>query len=168
MKRPSLYALAAALLALLGWMIFLWEPAPPGKGSGRQTLDLAARPAGGDFTLGSRQGPVALQDLRGKVVLLYFGYTYCPDVCPTSLGFIGLALERLTPDELERVQVLFISVDPERDTPERLEEYAVFFHPKVLGITGTPEELARVAELYGAAYRRVEQPQSAAEEGMHI
>ena len=160
MKKTPLYALVAVLLVLLGWTLFLWEPAAP-RDDRHQPLELAARPQGGDFTLESREGPLALRDLRGKVVLLYFGYTYCPDVCPTNLGFIAMALERLTPQQLERVQVLFVSVDPERDTPERLAEYGAYFHPKVLGLTGTPEQLAHIAALYGAAYRKVEQPESA-------
>ena len=161
MNKASLYALVIALLALLTWTAFLWEPGRP-QGDGHQPLDLAARPEGGDFTLNSAQGPVALQDLRGKVVLLYFGYTYCPDVCPTNLGYIALGLERLTRQQQEQVQVLFISVDPERDKPERLAEYGSYFHPKVIGVTGAPQELERIAALYGAAYRRVEQPDSAA------
>ncbi len=79
------------------------------------------------------------------------------DICPTSLGLISLALESLTPAEISRVQSLFVSVDPERDSVERLKEFGEYFHPKILGITGVPDELAKVARLYGAAYRRVRQ-----------
>jgi protein SCO1/2 len=90
------------------------------------------------------------------VVLLYFGYTMCPDICPTALAFLAQALSTLEPGELEQVQVVFVSVDPERDTPERLESYSAFFHNNILGITGTPEQVAEVAGMYGAAYRRVD------------
>ncbi len=147
--------LAVVLLGLL-----FWNPAPDGKGR-RNTLDIAEAPTGGDFVLRSADGPVALRDLRGKVVVLYFGYTWCPDICPTSLGYLSAALEQLTADELARVQPIFISVDPERDTPKRLKEYAAYFHPAIIGLTGTPEELAEVARRYGAAYRKTQEKDSA-------
>ena len=109
-------------------------------------------PEGGDFTLQSADGPVALVDFRGKVVLLYFGYTYCPDICPTSLAATAEALKELRPEELARVAVILVSVDPKRDTPARLKEYARFFHPVMVGVTGTPEEIAAVAKRYGVFY----------------
>jgi protein SCO1/2 len=115
---------------------------------------VAAAPAGGDFTLQYASGPVALQDFRGKLVLVYFGYTYCPDICPTALAATAEGLKLLTPEELARVAVVFISVDPERDTPARLKEYAEFFHPAIVGVTGTPEELAAIARRYGVFYAR--------------
>lgn len=109
-------------------------------------------PPGGDFLLHSSQGPFSLKDLRGKVVLLYFGYTKCPDVCPTSLAFITQALNELNDDELKNVQGVFISVDPKRDTVESLEEYLDYFHSNLIGITGSDEEVAQAARLYGAQY----------------
>lgn len=124
-------------------------------------LGLAAEPVGGDFALISDAGPVRLSDFRDKLVLIYFGYTWCPDICPTNLAILSLALKQLTPAEREQVQVLFISVDPERDTPQRLAEFAEYFAPEILGLTGAPETLAQVAANYGAAYRRVEQSDSA-------
>jgi protein SCO1/2 len=111
-------------------------------------------PVGGDFSMTSASGPVALQDFRGKVVLLYFGYTYCPDICPTSLASTAAGLKLLKPEELDKVAVLFVSVDPERDTPSRLKEYAEFFHPKIVGLTGSKEGLAEVAKRYGVFYAR--------------
>lgn len=112
----------------------------------------AGLPSGGDFTLRSHAGPVSLQDLRGKVVLIHFGYTNCPDVCPVSVAATSQALAAMTSAELERVVALFISVDPERDTPERLREYTTYFHPNLVGLAGTPEETAAVAKRYGAIY----------------
>ena len=100
-------------------------------------LPTTSAPTGGDFTLQSATGPVTLKDYRGKVVLLYFGYTYCPDICPTSLTATAQALGQLAPAELARVQTLFVSVDPERDTPARLKDYGAFFHPSIIGVTGT-------------------------------
>ncbi|NEV62785.1 SCO family protein [Thiorhodococcus minor] len=152
--------LVAAILALFGlllWMLFYWEPAGTalrdGEG-GHRPLELAARPTGGDFELQSAQGPVRLADLRGQVVLIYFGYTACPDVCPTNLAFIANALKGLSEDRLKQVRVLFVSVDPERDDLARLASYTDYFHPRILGTTGSPEQVAEVADLYGAAYRK--------------
>jgi protein SCO1/2 len=148
-------------MGLLAWMIFAWQP---GGEQGRvgTGLDLATVPQGGEFTLRSWRGPVALEDCRGKGVLLYFGYTWCPDVCPTNLGYIAMALDRLSEAERDQSVVLFVSVDPGRDTPERLRDYTGFFHPGIIGLTGSPAEVARVAALYGAAYRKTEQTASAA------
>lgn len=111
-------------------------------------------PAGGDFVLRSADGPVDTRALRGKVLLLYFGYTHCPDVCPASLAAGAQTLNALSADERARVRLIMVSVDPERDTPERLKEYAAYFHPEMAGVTGTPEEIAAVAQSFGAGYVR--------------
>jgi protein SCO1/2 len=95
-------------------------------GTEHRRLDLASPPTGGDFRLTSANGPVSLADFRGKVVLIYFGYTWCPDICPTNLAIIAYGLKQLSPEERGDVQVLFVSVDPERDDPARLAEFAVF------------------------------------------
>jgi len=117
-------------------------------------LDEYAPPMpGGDFTLQSHKGPVKLSDFKGKVVLIYFGYTYCPDICPTSLALTTAALKELNESELAQTQTLFISVDPERDTPDRLVEYAHFFHPNILGITGTKPEIDDITKRFSAYYR---------------
>ncbi len=110
--------------------------------------------SGGDFVLSTAQGALNLQHLRGKVVILYFGYTWCPDVCPTSLALLGMALHKLEPQELSAIQSVFISVDPERDTVERLAEYTPYFHPALLGATGTPQQINDIARRYGVAYAR--------------
>ncbi len=108
-----------------------------------------------DFTLRSADGPVTREDLEGKVSPLFFGYTLCPDVCPTTLLRLNTALEQLG-DDRDRVQVVFVSVDPERDSPERTSAYARAVHPSFLGITGTPEEIADVAAQYGIYYAKAE------------
>jgi protein SCO1 len=127
----------------------------------RETANSSVPATGGDFTLDSATGPVSLVELRDQVVLIYFGYTWCPDICPTNLAMIASALKALAPDELSRVRVLFVSVDPGRDDVQRLAKYAGYFHPNILGLTGTPEQLAEAAKHYGAYYRRVDQPDSA-------
>jgi len=105
-----------------------------------------------DFLLQSGQGPVRLSDLRGKKVLLYFGYTGCPDVCPTTLGVLREALNALG-SQAEAFQVVFVSVDPGRDTPQLVSAYAARFSPSFLGVTGTVEEIAQVAPAFGVFYK---------------
>lgn len=126
----------------------------PGQDSGYAHM-------GGDFTLQSAAGPVSLADYRGKVVAIYFGYTHCPDVCPTSLATLAQAFNRLTDEERDQAQGIFISVDPERDTPKVAAEYAQAFHPTFAGLTGTPEAIAEVAKRYFVLYEKVEMDDSA-------
>ncbi|MES9949245.1 MAG: SCO family protein [Candidatus Thiodiazotropha sp.] len=120
-----------------------------------EILSSRSESPGGDFVLYSSQGKFSLKQLRGKVVLLYFGYTKCPDVCPTSLAIIAQALNELSEDELKSVQGVFISVDPKRDNFQALHEYASHFHPNLLGVTGSEKDLAEVAKRYGAQYEEV-------------
>ncbi len=110
---------------------------------------------GGEFHLHSSQGDFSLSQLKGKVVVLYFGYTQCPDVCPTSLSIITQALNGLESKELASVRGVFISVDPKRDSYQGLDEYVQYFHPNLIGVTGSDEEIATVAKQYGAQYRVV-------------
>jgi protein SCO1/2 len=111
---------------------------------------------GGDFTLFQGDKPVRLSDFHGKLVVMYFGFASCPDVCPTTLTIIASALRQLTPEELETVQPVFISIDPERDQGEKLAAYATYFHPGFIGITGTPDEVQKVANQYGGFFIKVE------------
>jgi len=105
-----------------------------------------------DFVLTASHGQkVSLKDFDGKVVMLYFGYTFCPDVCPATLSELRGALELLG-GQADEVQTIMISVDPERDTPEMLAEYVSHFHPSFLGVTGAPDEVAEVAASYGIFY----------------
>ncbi len=111
---------------------------------------------GGDFTLQSADGPVALKDFRGKVGMIYFGYTSCPDICPTSLTTMASAMKLLSPQERAQVYGIFISVDPARDTPANMKEYAAYFHPSFVGVTGTPQQIADIAAKYGVYYKKAE------------
>ena len=154
MKKP-LIAMIVIFTLLLVWAIVFWQPTA-GKSGAHLPLGLAEAPKGGDFTLHSANGPLSLHDLKGKVVLLYFGYTFCPDICPTSLAFNSQALATLDKTELDKVQMLFVSVDPERATLDKLKAYTAYFHPSILGLSGTPEEIAKAAKLYGASYARQE------------
>lgn len=147
MSERLLLAVVILLVALVTGLGLFWEPELP-----ERPLPAAILPAGGDFTLTSASGPVSLADYRGKAVLVYFGYTYCPDICPTSLAATAAGLNQLSAEELAQVAVIFVSVDPKRDTPARLKEYAEFFHPAIIGITGSPEEIADVGRRYGIFY----------------
>ena len=105
-----------------------------------------------DFELTASHGQkVSLKDFDGKLVMLYFGYTFCPDVCPATLSELRGALDILG-GQADDVQTIMISVDPERDTPEMLAEYVTHFHTSFIGVTGSPDEIAEVATLYGIFY----------------
>lgn len=108
-----------------------------------------------DFTLTSANGEVSLSDYRGKLVLIYFGYTFCPDICPATLANVGQSLKELG-TKADDVQLIMISLDPERDTPEKLAEYVAHFHPSFIGVTGSQEDLAKIAALYGIFYEKTD------------
>jgi protein SCO1/2 len=127
----------------------------------RQAAEPARPQLGGDFTLQSATGPVSLADFRGKVVVLSFGYTSCPDICPTTLGSIAAALGQLSEEERGQVQPMFVTIDPERDDAARMAEYTRHFYPGMLGLTGSAEQIARVAKQYLVIYAKVPLPDSA-------
>jgi len=114
-----------------------------------------------NFTLDSPEGALSLKDLRGNVVLIFFGFTSCADVCPISLATISHAFSYLNDNELKMSRSLFISLDPERDTLERLKKYTGYFHPNIIGVTGTMKELSMVTDIYGVKFEKKESPDSA-------
>ncbi len=148
-KIPShrvLYAVMGLLLAVLlvGAGGFLWLGDNSG-GSNPMAI-------GGPFTLADGSGkPVTDRDFRGKYMLVYFGYTFCPDVCPTTLNAVADAMDKLGPAST-RIRPVFITVDPKRDTPPVVKQYAAAFGPSITGLTGTSEEIARVAKEYRVYY----------------
>jgi protein SCO1/2 len=115
---------------------------------------------GGAFSLTDQNGQrVTERSWPGKYKLIYFGYTFCPDVCPVDMRVLGAGLRRFEQSDPARgakVQPIFISVDPQRDTPQVLREFVANFHPRLVGLTGTPDELARAARAYGVYYERRE------------
>jgi protein SCO1/2 len=139
------------VLALVGVAYLLL---PKGSHAFYGTRLLNPKPV--DFTLEGPQGPVQLSQLRGKLVLIFFGYVHCPDVCPTTMLALKRAYEKLSPKEQERVQVIFISVDPERDIPQISDQYAKGFHPSFLGLTGSPETIQEVARTFGVYYQKTQ------------
>ena len=139
--------------ALVAAVLLAWIP-PAGAGD-------PPGPPGGEFTLDSTRGPVDLGDLDGKVVMLFFGFTSCPDVCPLSLAKIGACLSSLGVEQAQDVRALFITLDPGRDTAERMHQYAEFFHPGIIGLTGSKEEIDGLTARYGVTYERTQSPESA-------
>jgi protein SCO1/2 len=143
------------LLAMLGCLLviaatFLLD-LPKSSTSG---LEQQFNPSG-DFSLTEVSGKVFhLSDYRGKVVLLFFGYTTCPDACPSTLAKLSRVLKLLGPDRT-KVQTVFVTVDPLQDTPDRLKEYLAFFGVDALGLTGTKEQIDEVVKAYHAYYQRV-------------
>jgi protein SCO1/2 len=110
---------------------------------------------GGPFTLVDHTGrTVTERDFAGRPMLLYFGFTYCPDVCPTELGTIAAALDAMGPAG-ERVTPVLVTIDPERDTPAALADYVSRFHPRMIGLTGSAEQIAQAARAYRVYYAKV-------------
>lgn len=155
MRSRSWMAMAAALvlLAVAGGFL-LGRARMGGAGTLHGSLIDPPLPAT-DFVLASGDGPVALSDFRGRITVLFFGYTFCPDVCPYTMERLRAAKESLGPAG-ENVRVVFVSVDPERDTPERATAYARGFDPGFVGLSGSPGEIAAVASSFGIFYARAE------------
>ena len=147
--RRALTAFLLAVLVVCGLLLYrLWmERVSPETVSGEALV-------GGPFTLTDQDGnTVPDQTFKGKLMLIYFGFTFCPDACPTALGVMSAALDKLDV-AAERVVPILISVDPERDTPQVLKEYVANFHPRMVGLTGTPEQVAQVAKAYRVFYQK--------------
>ncbi len=157
-RKIGLFAILLCLLITAGCATAISREGAQqeSKNNDEENAEIFEPPPGGDFTLRSRQGSVSLHDFRGKVVLLFFGYASCPDICPTSLAFLTKTLNMLKEEELAQVQPLFITLDPARDDAEKLAEYLNFFHPRFIGLTGSEAEIAKVAKLYGVKYYQVE------------
>jgi cytochrome oxidase Cu insertion factor (SCO1/SenC/PrrC family) len=121
-----------------------------------QTVPPNTAPIGGPFALINQDGKqVTDLQFRGKYLLIYFGYTYCPDLCPTGLQTIAHALDQLGSDA-KKVQTLYITIDPARDTPAKLKEYVASFHPDIIGLTGSAAQIAAVAKEYQVYYAKGE------------
>ncbi|KQU50241.1 electron transporter SenC [Bosea sp. Leaf344] len=147
----------ALLFAVVGsGLLRAQEPARRSAAELMDVLMWNREPVGGPFSLTDHGGkPRTEEDFRGKFLLVYFGFTYCPDICPTDLVEIGRALDQLGPDG-EIIQPLFITLYPERDTPAHLAEYLSLFHPRLIGLTGSGAAIGQAAEAYKVYYRKVE------------
>ena len=148
MRRGLTAFLLAALVlcGVLGYNLFMRHFASDGS-TGTALV-------GGPFTLTDQDGKqVTEQTYKGKLMLIYFGFTYCPDACPTALGVMGAALDKLDVAG-DRVMPMLISIDPDRDTPAVMKDYVGNFHPRMAGLTGTPEQVAAVAKAYRVFYAK--------------
>ncbi|MCO6416132.1 SCO family protein [Siccirubricoccus sp. KC 17139] len=140
---------------VLGWGLSEWmlagrQAEPPTRSSP------FGHPIGSPFSLTDHTGRrVTDRDFAGGVRLVFFGFTHCPDVCPTALGYLSAAFEGLEPAEAGKVRALFISVDSARDSPELLAAYVANFHPAVVGLSGSEAEVEQAAKAFGTYYRKV-------------
>lgn len=145
-RQQHVFRAAARGLAALGALVLataLIAGAPSARSGDTVTV-------GGPFTLTAPDGATVTDEAyRGKWLLVFFGYTFCPDTCPTTLSEIAVALQELGADAA-KVQAIFITIDPERDTPDVMGQYTGAFDPRIVGLTGTPEQIAAVSQEYGA------------------
>ena len=156
MKRNKILiiSLTVLLLILIGWgVIFYLIYDIKGKTDFYgHSFDREAP----EFTLTDHNGSkVSLSDFKGKLVLLFFGYTHCPDICPVTMSTLNSVVNQLG-DDKDEVQVLFITIDPERDDQEALRDYVPYFNESFIGLTGTPEEIEKVAKSFSAFYMKEE------------
>jgi protein SCO1/2 len=161
-RAPALLAVVLAAAAAGAWL-YLREDLPSSgsrEGAARMMSDLMSGkgPVGGPFTLvDAGGGRRSLADFRGRLVLLYFGYTYCPDICPTDLMSMGNLVRSLGAAG-DQVQPVFVTLDPARDRPEMLRAYVASFHPRIVALTGTEDEIRRVATSYKVYFEKVKPP----------
>lgn len=149
MKRLCLTILAAASL----FSAPAWAETPSTVEDEQPEIGIVSR----YLLMDSKGRAVSDQDFRGSFQLISFGYTFCPDICPTTLAEIALIMEKLG-SRAEHLQPLFVTVDPERDTPEVLRRYTAYFHPRIIGLTGSPELVRRVADHFKVRYEKHWEP----------
>jgi len=160
MVKRAVIALAFAggvVTAAAGsWLMWPQSKAEPSAAALMDAVMWNKEPIGGAFTLIDQDGrPRSDADFRGQLLLVYFGYTYCTDICPTDLQSIAIALDKLGPAGAG-VQPLFITVDPEHDRPEQLKFYVALYHPRLIGLTGSADAIKRVARAYKVYYAKSE------------
>lgn len=157
--RRAVIIFAVGLLILIVGLALPWWLQQNTSGGGSMVGEAAI---GGPFELVDQNGDTLRDsDLRGRYMLLFFGYTYCPDFCPQTLLTVTEALDRLeeeAPEKADQVVPIFVTVDPERDTVEAMAAYAQHFHEDLLALTGTPEQIDATAKAYRVYYRKAEDP----------
>ena len=156
MKRKKILIASVTVLSLvlIVWAVILYQIFTIKSKSSfyGSSYDMKAP----DFTLTDQDGEkVTLGDFKGKAVFMFFGYTHCPDICPVTLSTLNTVTNELGSDK-DKVQVLFVTVDPERDTQAELKKYVTFFNKDFIGLTGTPEEIKNVSDSYHAFYMKEE------------
>jgi protein SCO1 len=153
--NPRAIRLLLVLSAFLAGLVLCFAVVLLVTGRGSTPMIAAPSGIGGSFRLTDQNGKtITDQDLKGHPFLVFFGFTHCPEVCPTALFDISEILGRLGPDA-EKVNALFVTVDPERDTPETLKEYLSSFNPRLIGVGGDADALAAVAKAYRVYYKKI-------------
>ena len=156
--RLIIFVIAGFLIGAIAGAGVLLLATPQG---GQPVQSSGAALIGGPFSLVGADGkPVTDRDFRGRYMLIFFGFTHCPDICPAELQVIAQALEQLG-DKAKKVAPIFITLDPERDTPQAMANYVKSFGPNFVGLTGSPEAIAAAAKAYRVAYSKVENKESA-------
>lgn len=152
-SKKSLLALAIPFLAALaGIIVFQLQSATVEKDQRAQFIK------GGGFSLSNEGSPFQLADLKGSPVILYFGFTHCPDVCPVGLSVISEVFK--SKPKFDEARALFVTLDPERDNGSKLSEYVSFFHQNIIGLTGKLDEIEVVAKKYATYFKKVPLPDS--------
>ena len=158
--RLIAFIIAGFVIGALAGAAVLLVTAPH---AGRRVQSSGTALVGGPFSLVGADGKtVTDRDFRGRYMLVFFGFTHCPDICPAELQVIAQALDRLG-DKAKKVVPIFITLDPERDTPQAMAEYVKSFGPNFVGLTGSPEAIAATAKAYRVAYAKVENNDSASD-----
>jgi protein SCO1 len=153
--NPRAIRLLLVLAAFLAGLVLCFTVVLLVTGRGGAPMVTAPSTVGGPFSLTDQNGKtITDKDLKGHPFLVFFGFTHCPEVCPTALFEISEIFNKLGPDA-EKVNALFVTVDPERDTPEKLKEYLSSFNPRVIGVGGNADALAAVAKAYRVYYKKV-------------
>ena len=161
--RLIAFIVAGFLIGALAGAAVLLITTPQG---GQPVQSSGAALIGGPFSLVGADGkPVTDRDFRGRYMLIFFGFTHCPDICPAELQVIAQALEQLG-DKAKTVVPIFITLDPERDTPQAMANYVKSFGPNFVGLTGSPEAIEAAAKAYRVAYSKVENKGSAGDYGV--
>lgn len=156
MQTVRLLIVALLFAVSAGGFWFVYQSGVLGPRTAQGPQESNAPKIGGPFELVNHWGePTVSEDFAGSYLLVFFGYTYCPDICPIALSRVSNALDMMGADA-RSVIPLFITVDPARDTPEQLREYVKYFHPAIIGLTGSDEQVAAAAKAYGVYSAKVE------------
>lgn len=157
-RNISLAVSAVLIIGFIALQLTLRASYMSPKGHDGAPTPVSIEGFGGPYTLINQDGEsVTEKDLSGQYQLVYFGFTYCPAICPTELSKMTDALNQLG-DEADIIQPLFISVDPERDTPDVIKSYLDLFHPRFIGYTGTPEQISDIKKAYKVYSAKVDDP----------
>ena len=153
-------AIVALSLSLAAGIFLWWQTQKQGPGTTAKVSSSGTALIGGPFQLTDQNGDARSEgDLLGSYSLIYFGYTYCPDICPATLSLMTQAIDRLeesSKEKADRIRPVFFTVDPERDTVDSLREYAAHFHPRLMALTGSVDKVREAAKVYRIFYKKVD------------